>query len=203
MFKRIVKELIHHGPFTALGGISGIIFLIIFHNISESVSYNLFYIAHPLHVLFSAIVTSSLYRIYQKKDSNFFKSFIKVLLVGYVGAVGISTISDSLFPYLGETLLNLPLREVHLGFIEKPILVNGVAILGVVFGFFIPITRLPHAMHVFLSTFASLFHVLMAIGKDVSIFIYAAIFLLLFISVWAPCCFSDIVFPMLFVKNNK
>jgi len=28
-------------------------------------------------------------------------------------------LSDSIIPYLGEVLLNLPHREIHLGFIEK------------------------------------------------------------------------------------
>ena len=27
------------------------------------------------------------------------------------------------------------------------------------------------------------------------------VFLVLFIAVWLPCCVSDIIFPLLFVKN--
>jgi hypothetical protein len=56
--------------------------------------------------------------------------------------------------------------------------------------------------HVLLSTWASLFHIIMSIGgKSLNWFVYAAIFLFLFLAVWIPCCVSDIVFPLLFVKD--
>ena len=32
---------------------------------------------------------------------------------------------------------------------------------------------------------------------------YFGIFVFLFIAVWVPCCLSDIVFPLLFVKGRK
>ncbi len=189
-------------PFTAAGGILGILLLFLFKQATPNVAFALFYTAHPLHVLFSAIVTASLFRLYQNKNQVLWKQFITVLLVGYFGSVGISTVSDSLFPYLGESLFDLPFRHLHLGFIEKPLLVNGAAVIGILFGFFYPLTKLPHSMHVFLSTFASLFHILMASGTNLSLWLYAGIFVLLFISVWIPCCFSDIVFPLLFVRKK-
>jgi hypothetical protein len=36
-----------------------------------------------------------------------------------------------------------------------------------------------------------------------SLFSYVAIFLFLFLAVWIPCCLSDIVFPLLFVKPRR
>jgi hypothetical protein len=43
----------------------------------------------------------------------------------------------------------------------------------------------------------------MAKIEILSWFLYAAIFIFLFLAVLLPCCVSDIVFPLLFVKDNK
>jgi hypothetical protein len=32
--------------------------------------------------------------------------------------------------------------------------------------------------------------------------LFVGVFIVLFISVWLPCCFSDIIFPMLFVRSS-
>jgi len=40
-------------------------------------------------------------------------------------------------------------------------------------------------------------------GEGISISLYIAILLLLFLSVWLPCCVSDIVFPLLFVDKKE
>ena len=118
--------------------------------------------------------------------------------------VGIATISDSIIPYLGEVMLKMPNRGIHLGFIEKWWLVNPLAIIGVLIACFRPTTKFPHMGHVLLSTWASLFHIIMSIGgKSLNWFVYLAIFLFLFLAVWIPCCISDIAFPLLFVKEAR
>lgn len=180
---------------------SGIVLMFLVKGISNETAYTLFYIFHPAHVILSAIVTASIFNIYTKKQTGKRVNFFKLLLIGYVGAVGIGTLSDSLIPYLGEMLLNLPHRHLHVGFIEEWWLVNPLAILGVVIAYFIPTTKLPHAGHVLISTWASLFHMIMALGLIVTPAIYAGIFFFLFISVWVPCCVSDIAFPLLFIKG--
>jgi len=43
----------------------------------------------------------------------------------------------------------------------------------------------------------------MALGQALDWFTYIGIFIFLFLSVWIPCCLSDIVFPLLFVKTPK
>jgi hypothetical protein len=126
-----------------------------------------------------------------------------LFVIGYVGSVGIATISDSIIPYLGEILLKMPNRSMHLGFIEKWWLVNPLAVLGIIIAYFSPRTKFPHAGHVLISTWASLFHIIMAINRDLSLFSYLVIFLFLFLAVWLPCCISDFVFPLLFVKDTK
>ena len=201
MLRLISSELRHHTPFTAFGAATGIIIMVIIilsktlTQVAE-VSPNIFYTLHPLHVVLSALVTTAMYRKYT--DGKIWAA----VLVGYLGSVGIATLSDSLIPYLGETLLNLPHREAHIGFIEEWWIVNPAALLGVGISLWKPITRIPHSGHVLISTWASLFHVIMALGETVDWVTYLIIFLFLFVAVWLPCCLSDIVFPLLFTKGK-
>lgn len=201
MLRRIGPELRHHVPFTALGAVSGIIIMVIIVAVNSlprvsEVSHTVFYVLHPLHVVLSAVVTTALYRKYGSQK------IWAAVLIGYIGSIGIATISDSLIPYLGETLLNLPNRGIHIGFIEEWQIVNPAALLGIAIGCWKPLTEVPHAGHVLISTWASLFHVIMALGTTVSWVQFIVIFLFLFIAVWLPCCLSDIVFPMLFTRNR-
>lgn len=197
MFKTIFQELKEHAPFTFMGAVSGIILFILLRHIPSHVSFKLFYVFHPLHVLLGTFVTASMYKLH-RKNPNIFIFF----LIGAVGPMLIATISDSVIPFIGETLLRLPHREIHLGFIEKWYIVNPIAILGATLAYFMPNTKFPHSGHILISTWASLFHVMMSVDNSVSVSVYAAVLFLLFISDWIPCCFSDIAFPLLFVKGH-
>ncbi len=201
LLKRVLKELKNHIPFTLVGALTGIIFMAIIlqGNYLDSInkySENVFFILHPMHVFFSALVTTTLFVKYQNKK------IIWVLIVGYTGAIGIATLSDSIIPYLGENLLNLPKSEPHIGFIEKPILTNIPAVVGIAIGYWNGTTKIPHAGHVLISTWASLFHIIMAIGATLSYLQFIGITLFLFLAVWVPCCTSDIVYPLIFTKNS-
>ena len=197
MIKSILKELKHHAPFTISGAILGVLVLLLCRKLPSNYSYNLFYTFHPMHVFLSAFVTASMYKLHRKSNK---KNLINLFIVSYIGSIGIATISDSIFPYFGETFLKMPHAHIHLGFIEKWWLINPLAILGITLAYFKPSTKFPHGGHVLLSTWASLFHILMAGGREFGIFTYLIIFFILFIAVWIPCCLSDIVFPLLFVK---
>ena len=207
MIRQILRELKIHAPFTLFGAATGIIIMIFFHKMPQKVSYDIFYILHPLHVFLSALVTASIYelhacgRITSKGIRGKCNLWI-LLLIGYTGSIGIATLSDSIIPYLGEVLLRMPNREIHLGFIEKWWLVNPLALLGIAIAYFRPRTKFPHAGHVLFSTWASLFHIIMALGQDLNWIFYIATFIFLFIAVWIPCCVSDIVFPLLFVREK-
>jgi len=206
MFKEISRELRVHAPFTIFGAITGIVIMVIFNKMPYRISYNIFYILHPFHVLLSALVTASIYRLHSCGSGPHIKGECNLwilLVIGYAGSIGIATLSDSIIPYLGETLLHMPNRGIHIGFIERWWLVNPLAILGVAIAYLRPSTKFPHAGHVLLSTWASLFHIIMAAGQSLHWLAYVAIFLFLFIAVWIPCCLSDIVFPLLFVKDVK
>jgi hypothetical protein len=201
--RHIARELRSHAPFTIFGAMTGIIILIFFRKLSPGISENIFYTLHPIHVVLSALVTASMYEFHRCGRIKRKCSIWVMLAIGYAGSVGIATMSDSLIPYLGEVLLGMPNRGIHVGFIEKWWLVNPLAIMGVAIAYFRPATKIPHSGHVLLSTWASLFHIIMASGGGLSWFLYVALFLFLFIAVWIPCCVSDIVFPLLFVKESR
>ena len=208
MFKQILKELKIHAPFTLFGAITGIIIIIFFRNLPSKLSYNIFYVLHPIHIVLSALVTASMYELHECKriNSKCIRgkcNFWILLIIGYMGSIGIATLSDSIIPYLGEVILKMPNRGIHIGFIEKWWLVNPLAVIGVTIAYFRPSTKFPHAGHVLLSTWASLFHIIMAIGGALHWFGYVVVFLFLFLAVWIPCCLSDIVFPLLLTKKHK
>jgi hypothetical protein len=97
--------------------------------------------------------------------------------------------------------LGLPHKGLHIGAIEKWWLVNPLAVAGIALASVRPRTKFPHAAHVLLSTWASLFHMTMALESDVDAVTMVLIAVFLFLAVWLPCCTSDIVFPLLFSKE--
>lgn len=206
MFKRIIHELAEHAPFTAAGALTGIIIMviIIFGNVPSQISNAAFYTLHPIHVVLSALVTTAMYRKYGSRK------IWAALLIGYAGSIGIATISDAIIPYLGGALLNIGM-EFHLPFIEtekmpflgieKWILINSAAVIGIAIGYLKPATKIPHLGHVLLSTWASLFY-FTAFGTASWLPLLPLVFIFLFLAVWLPCCLSDIAFPLLFVRKG-
>ena len=233
---RILTELKNHAPFTLFGAATGLICMFLFKNVGPDINHWLFQVFHPGHVVLSAIVTASLYKLYEGKAG-----FVKILLVGYIGSIGVATLSDCVLPFFGESILGVAIpvhadlhehdeapgnshekdvhhenslgsessegtpgirARLHLGFIEDWYLVNPAALLGILIGYFRPRTRFPHAGHILISTWASSFHVLMNTHRELTAFMLVGVFVVLFIAVWLPCCFSDIVFPLLFVKSE-
>ena len=194
----IYKELKEHIPFTLFGALTGIaiMLVIVFGNVPRLTSHRLFWIFHPAHVLLSALATAAMFRLHSKRK------ILPMIVIGYVGSIGIATLSDSLIPYLGEWMLNLPNRDMHLGFIEKWWLVNPLALAGIGIAYFWPRTKFPHAGHVLLSTWASLFHITSAMGESLDWLTIVLTPIFLFFAVWIPCCMSDIIFPLLFSKEE-
>ncbi len=198
MFRTIGRELKAHAPFTLVGALTGVAIMVILASaeVPRSLSAALFWGLHPLHVLLSALVTAGMYRLHSKGK------LWKTILVGYFGSIGIASLSDCAIPYLGESLLGLPNRGIHFGFVEKWWLVSPLAGTGIVIAYLWPRTAFPHAGHVLLSTWASLFHMTMALGEEISLLTMVFIPAFLFLAVWIPCCTSDIVFPLLFSDES-
>ena len=221
----VLEELGHHAPFTLLGAVTGIGCMLLFRNATPQTAHGLFLAFHPTHVLLSAIVTASLFKLRQGT-----RNFLVVLVIGYLGSIGVATLSDCVLPYFGEEILGVAVPtessvhavgpadqvseghdgthdhdgpSIHLGFIEDWYIVNPAAILGIILAYFIPHTKLPHAFHILISTWASAAHMLMNTQVPMSAQLVMGILVVLFIAVWLPCCVSDIVFPMLFVKGGS
>lgn len=220
----IGAELKGHAPFTLLGALAGLAFMFIFKDISKPHASTLFAVFHPSHVVLSAMVTASLFALHKTG-----KNFLVILIIGYVGSIGIATLSDSVIPFLGESVLGASVpthaalhenerehesletehaehsdtvHRLHLGFIEEWYIVNPAAVLGVLIAFFLPRTKFPHAAHVLISTWASSAHILMNLQSEFTAAIAVGMLLVLFLAVWLPCCISDIVFPLLFVNSD-
>ena len=64
MFKQISKELKIHAPFTIFEAVTGIIIITLFKNLPFNLSYNIFYVLHPIHIVLSALVTASMYELH-------------------------------------------------------------------------------------------------------------------------------------------
>jgi hypothetical protein len=223
----VLTELKAHAPFTLFGSLTGIVMMLFFRHLSETSMYRLFYVFHPLHVTLSAIVAGSMFRVHERA-----RSFLIVLLVGYCASVGTATLSNSIIPFFGESILgvtvptesevhaghqsNVPQAtdesgsaqssghhelKIHLGFIEEWYIVNPAAFLGILIGFSLPRTKLPHAGHILISTWASAAHIMMNTYGGLTIWTALGAFCVLFIAVWVPCCSSDIVVPLLFVRS--
>ena len=191
----VLDELKSHGPFTLAGAVAGAALMVVvaLARVPREALEPVFEGCHAIHLLLSAMVTSAMFRRYGK-------GLALGIVVGYVGAVGIGTLSDIVFPYLGGVLIGGKMH-LHLAFIEDWWLINPAALLGVAVGLSRPMTRLPHTGHVLLSTWASLFY-LMAHGEGPWLPVLPLVVVVLFVAVWLPCCISDIVFPLLFVDKT-
>jgi hypothetical protein len=91
---------------------------------------------------------------------------------------------------------------LHLGFIEDWYIVNPAALLGIFIAYFLPRTKIPHAGHILISTWASSSYLLMTVQSEITITAVAGILATLFVATWFPCCLGDIIFPLLFVKSD-
>ncbi len=191
----IKEELKHHVPFTlTVSLVAGVLVALAFAFDLASSSFmgGMFEIVHPLHVLVSAAATAAIYRKYKK-------SVLVAGLIGVFGAILIGTISDVLLPWIAGNLFSLQ-THLHMPIIEEPLLILGVAIIGSLFGIYIGMFKLNHSLHVFFSVFASLFY-LLAFSVELSVLAIIANSLVVFLVVYIPCCVSDIVFPLLFIRK--
>jgi hypothetical protein len=196
MGKRIAHELKEHAPFTALGALTGIAIMaiVVLGHVPSHISNIAFYTSHPLHVLLSALVTTAMLMRYRKAK------IWAAILIGWTGSIGIATISDVIIPYLGGTLLQVDM-EFEVPFVEHW-WINLAALAGIGIGYWRQTTKIPHFGHVLLSTWASLFYIAaFGIAND-WLRLLPSIFLILFLAVWIPCCASDIIYPLLFVRKQ-
>lgn len=196
---RIFKELIHHLPYSAVGVAACVGILLAIEKAGFSYSpRQYFHITHPTHIFLSAVVTTAIFWKYEGR-------WLKTFLVGFFGTIPICSLSDVVFPYLGGWLFGTPV-EFHLCAIEEPLLVYPASLLGIGVGIFLLRwvergTEIFHLLHIMVSSLASLFY-LVSFDIDLWHFSVTIAFFITLVAVWVPCCLSDIVFPLAFVKNG-
>ncbi len=204
--RHVIGELREHLPYSIFSVAAGMIFLGILTsmagilgggNISEP-SKELFHIFHPIHLLFSATATTAMFWRYDKR-------ILKAALIGFVGAVGICGISDIFIPFIAGLLLGVKMH-LHICMMEHPGMIMPFVITGVLAGFLISdktrkSTMLSHAAHVLVSSMASIFY-LTAFGLTEWLHVAGMVFVYMVLAVIIPCCTSDIIFPLLFVKGH-
>ena len=152
MFRAITSELREHAPFTVLGAATGVVLMVVLvlGKVPEAALEPLFEAAHSAHVLLSAVATSAMLRRYGKGAAW-------CVVVGYLGAIAMGTLSDIVFPYLGGRLVGADMR-LHVAFVEHWWLINPLALTGAAAALLWPHTKVPHGGLVLLSTWASLFY---------------------------------------------
>lgn len=192
----IIRELKNHILFTAFGAATGIVIMVAMTilNVPAAMSHTAFYILHPLHIILSALTTTAIYKLHNRS-----KLWV-IILIGYTGAIGIATLSDAIIPYAGAYLIGMKI-PFNIPFMEQ-LWITPLAFIGITIGCLKPTTKLPHAAHVLLSTWASLFYITQH-QTIIASWMFLFIFLFLFLSVWLPCCVSDIVYPLVFSKNKE
>jgi len=201
-FRHISEELQKHLPYTifsvAMGMMAlGVLTVLIEAKKFPQASQNLFHVFHPLHILFSATTTTAMFWRHNKK-------IFKAVFIGFVGAVGICGISDIFIPFIAGYLLGVKM-QLHICIIAHPMLILPFVFFGIFMGFVLPTvlgsTIFSHAAHVLISSMASIFY-LVSFGLTEWIPVGGMVFIYMVLAVMIPCCTSDIIFPLLFVKKK-
>ncbi|AQQ08515.1 hypothetical protein L21SP3_00298 [Sedimentisphaera cyanobacteriorum] len=97
-----LKELLKHSPYTFGGAAIGLLCMVLFNKIFPDSGHGLFKVFHPGHIILSAWATTLLF-----KSKTFRASIWKVFLAGYIGSIGIATLSDSVIPFMGEEVMGI------------------------------------------------------------------------------------------------
>ncbi|MEW6026248.1 MAG: hypothetical protein AB1599_02990 [Planctomycetota bacterium] len=214
-FRWILNELLHHLPFSVLSAIAGI-GLMAALTMADKVHHlvNVFHLFHPTHLLLSAIATTAMFRrlSYNRRLeftphlSRRIGAGLYAVLVGFTGSVVLCSLSDIVLPYLCGTLFGGNM-DWHFCLTEHTMLVLPFVFIGILLGFWSGVyirysTFLSHSGHVLVSAISTLLY-LIAFGMSDWMSYIGIVLLITVFSVLVPCCLSDIVYPMMFIRNNK
>ncbi|MBI3096953.1 MAG: hypothetical protein HYY93_01710 [Planctomycetes bacterium] len=199
--ERLKRELSHHLPYSLFSSVASVAILGAIWSIRPLDPANvesLFHVAHPAHLFLSAIATTAMFWIHDKRRW-------KACLIGIIGSLGFCGVSDIILPYLGGLAFGWPM-QLHLCFVEEPGLVLPFVALGVATGlvageFVHRATVFSHSGHVLVSSMASLLYPV-SFGISYSVSESGWLLLIVLVAVLIPCCFSDIVFPLLFARGR-
>lgn len=195
--RHIATELKDHAPFTGLGALVGVVVMVALSlaKIDPVIFHYSFHLMYPAHMLLSSTVTAAMFRLHMGRVGG-------SIGVGFFGSLPICMVSDILFPYAGGVLFGAKV-DLHICLLEEPWLVVAPGLAGATIGALTGRwTKCPHAVHILISTLASLFY-LIGFGVVDWLIHIPFVFMLLFAAVWIPCCTSDIVLPLLFSRQEN
>ncbi|MGQ9589492.1 MAG: hypothetical protein ACUVYA_04265 [Planctomycetota bacterium] len=161
----------------------------------------LFHLFHPAHMLFSAAATTAMFRRYDRRR-------LRTIAVGFTGAIFVCGLSDIFFPHVSLTILGSAPATWHICIVDHPSVVLPFAFAGVALGWVAEAsmqgaTLFSHALHVFISTMASIFYLVGPLGRTAWIDRIGEVFCFTLIAVLIPCCFSDILYPLLLTHPGR
>ena len=204
--RHLRQELLSHLPFSIFSTIGGMAVVAMLTFLGEPLYKEnlpgafreLFHIFHPVHMLFSATATTAMFWQYERR-------WLKATVVGFLGAILVCGASDILIPYASGLILGAKMQP-HICIIEHPGLVLPFALVGVAAGFLssghiVRATVFSHSAHVLVSSAASLLY-LVSFGLEHWIDRAGWVLIFMVLAVVIPCCFSDIVFPLLAVTRK-
>ncbi len=163
----------------------------------------LFHSFHFMHIVFAATGTLITY-------FRFSKNIIRGFIVGAVSSMFFCTLSDSILPYLGGTLMGVHMH-LHICFLTELHNVLPFLFVGLINGFIMSrhastqqgtYSIFSHFIHILVSSFATMFY-LVAHGCTDWYVNIGIVFLFLVVAVLIPCTLSDVVVPMTFARADK
>lgn len=201
----IINELREHIPYSIFSVAAGMVLLGLLSFGAEitgsgdisGATRGLFHVFHPIHLLFSATATTAMFWRHEKH-------FLKAVIIGFIGSVGICGVSDVFIPFVAGFLLGVKMH-LHICLIEHPSLIIPFVLTGIFAGFVIPDTThkgtiFSHAAHVLVSSMASILY-LIGFGLTEWIHVAGMVFIYMVLAVIIPCCTSDIIFPLILTKK--
>jgi len=196
----VSRELLCHLPYTAISAAAGMLALATaFPGAAQgSGAERLFHVFHPLHLFLSATATTATFWRHERH-------VLKAAAVGFTGAVALCGLSDAIIPYLGGTALGAGM-EMHLCIVRHPLVAMPSCVAGIPLGVLLAgrglrSSALSHGAHVLVSTMASLLY-LASFGLESWAPVWPGVLLVVVLAVLFPCCLSDVVFPLLWVRSD-
>lgn len=205
--KYILNELAKHLPYTIFGVCMGLMLMGILNffavlmkseELLSPAAMEFFHVSHASHILFSAVATTAMFWKHEKR-------IWKALLVGSVGSIGICSLSDTIFPTIGGSILGIHMK-IHICIFKEPWLIIPFAVIGVLAGFIVPdviekSTQYSHSVHVLLGSLSSILY-LIGFGMHEWVHMLGGVLIITVFSVMLPCCLSGIIFPLLCVHRG-
>jgi hypothetical protein len=134
--------------------------------------------------------------------------FIRTVAVGLSGALLVCGLSDYIFPHFSLLILGKAPSHWHICMLQHPEIVYPFALVGVALGWLAAAsieraTYFSHTIHVSISTMASIFYLVGPMGRIEWVDRIGSVFFLTIVAVMVPCCFSDILYPLLLTPRGR